>query len=85
MYGADATRVALADAGDSLDDANFVLPNADNAVLKLSNLFKWITKTLQELENYREGVSDDAQLDFADKFFNANIDNNLYMTYQAFK
>jgi len=24
LYGADATRIALADAGDTLDDANFV-------------------------------------------------------------
>jgi leucyl-tRNA synthetase len=38
MYGADSTRIALAEAGDSLDDANFVLSNAENAILKLSHL-----------------------------------------------
>ncbi|KAJ1547846.1 cytosolic leucyl tRNA synthetase, partial [Cladochytrium tenue] len=34
-YGADATRFALADAGDGLDDANFLCKTADDAVLKL--------------------------------------------------
>ena len=34
-YGADATRFALADAGDGLEDANFVAKTADDAVLKL--------------------------------------------------
>ena len=34
-YGADATRFALADAGDGLDDANFLQKTADDAILKL--------------------------------------------------
>lgn len=28
-FGADATRIALADAGDTIDDANFTVDNAD--------------------------------------------------------
>ncbi|KAI9352501.1 hypothetical protein DFJ73DRAFT_829910 [Zopfochytrium polystomum] len=34
-YGADATRFALADAGDGLEDANFLYKTADDAILKL--------------------------------------------------
>lgn len=34
-YGSDATRIGLADAGDSLEDANFVEKVADGAILKL--------------------------------------------------
>jgi leucyl-tRNA synthetase len=36
MYGADATRFALASAGDSLDDANFSSLVANAAILRLS-------------------------------------------------
>jgi leucyl-tRNA synthetase len=37
-YGADATRIALADAGDMLDDANFDEQVANAAILKLFTL-----------------------------------------------
>ena len=40
-YGADATRIALAEAGSSTDDANFNEMNADNAVIKLTNEKDW--------------------------------------------
>jgi len=41
-YGADATRLTMADAGDSLDDANFDSFFANAALLKLYTLEKWI-------------------------------------------
>lgn len=37
-FGADASRFACAEAGDSLEDANFLVKNADEAILKLSNI-----------------------------------------------
>jgi leucyl-tRNA synthetase len=40
-FGADATRIALADAGDGMDDANFEENNADSAVLRLFNEREW--------------------------------------------
>lgn len=43
-YGCDATRFALADAGDSLDDANFDDKVANAAILKLFTLEEWILK-----------------------------------------
>jgi leucyl-tRNA synthetase len=45
-YSADATRFACADAGDSLDDANFSREMADNTILSLINEDTWITETL---------------------------------------
>jgi leucyl-tRNA synthetase len=45
-YSADATRFACADAGDSLDDANFSREFADAAILSLTNEDSWITETL---------------------------------------
>ena len=35
-YGADATRLALADAGDSVEDANFLHDIANGAILRCS-------------------------------------------------
>jgi len=44
-YSADATRFACADAGDSLDDANFSRETADASILALSNEATWILET----------------------------------------
>jgi len=40
-FGADATRVALADAGDGIEDANFDEKNANAAILRLFTLIEW--------------------------------------------
>jgi len=44
FYGIDASRIALADAGDSLDDANFDEKVANAAILRLYILEEWIQK-----------------------------------------
>ena len=49
-YSADATRFACADAGDSLDDANFSRETADSAIISLSNEETWIMETLSSNE-----------------------------------
>ena len=41
-YSADAMRVALADAGDALDDANFEHGTANGAILRLTKELAWI-------------------------------------------
>lgn len=41
-YGADASRIALADAGDTIQDSNFVEDVADNTILRLHNLKEWL-------------------------------------------
>ena len=40
-FGADATRLALADAGDGLEDANFEETVANSNILKMYELRKW--------------------------------------------
>lgn len=47
-YGVDATRVALADAGDSLDDANFDELVANSAILRLFVFERWIAEELKK-------------------------------------
>lgn len=45
-YGADATRIALADAGDGVEDANFEETVANATILKLYELRKWIEEAI---------------------------------------
>ena len=54
-YGADATRIALADAGDSVTDANFEEDVADNSILRLFTLKQWIVEELKDGDNMRTG------------------------------
>ena len=45
-FGSDASRIALADAGDTLDDANFDEAVANQAILKLFNFEQWVDNNL---------------------------------------
>lgn len=47
-FCADATRFALADAGDSMEDANFETSVANNAVSYLFVEEEWIREMLEE-------------------------------------
>jgi leucyl-tRNA synthetase len=47
-WSADATRFALADSGDSLEDANFERTRADAAILKLTTEEEHMKETLAE-------------------------------------
>ncbi|PSR80064.1 hypothetical protein BD289DRAFT_77163 [Coniella lustricola] len=49
-YGADAARIALADAGDGNTDANFEEDVADNGVLRLFNNREWIEEVSKDTE-----------------------------------
>ncbi|KAI1375498.1 leucyl-tRNA synthetase, cytoplasmic [Hypoxylon crocopeplum] len=50
-FGADASRIALADAGDTIQDSNFVEDVANNTILRLHSLREWCEEmaTSQEL------------------------------------
>ncbi|EFC50382.1 predicted protein [Naegleria gruberi] len=74
MYGADATRLALCDSGDTHDDANFEQNNANSAVLKLNTFLEWIEETLTKGDMRDE----ESEYLFADKIFDAKM--NLYVT-----
>jgi leucyl-tRNA synthetase len=45
-FGADATRIALADGGDGIDDANFEETTANATILKLYELKRWIENVI---------------------------------------
>jgi len=42
QYGIDASRLALGDSGDTMDDANFDSTVANAAIMKLFVLEEWI-------------------------------------------
>ncbi|KAH0486090.1 MAG: hypothetical protein KVP17_004912, partial [Porospora cf. gigantea B] len=58
-YTADATRIALADAGDSLEDANFQRDNATNALMRLYNLVTWGQKVVDGQFALRSDIDHD--------------------------
>ncbi|KAF2090274.1 leucyl-tRNA synthetase [Saccharata proteae CBS 121410] len=49
-FGADATRVALADAGDGIEDANFEETVANSSILKLFELRKWCEEVINDAQ-----------------------------------
>lgn len=54
-FGADATRVALADAGDGIEDANFEESVANSSILKLFELRKWCEEMIQDARIVKSG------------------------------
>lgn len=54
-FGADASRIALADAGDTVEDANFEEANANAAILRLTTLKEWSEDAIKNIDNFRTG------------------------------
>ncbi|KAI9292380.1 leucine-tRNA ligase [Neoconidiobolus thromboides FSU 785] len=80
-YGADATRIALADAGDSIEDANFDEKTADTAILRLYTLLEWIEEVLAKPENLRKGPKDS----FHDTVFENEMNQLIQLTEAAYE
>ncbi|GAU23734.1 hypothetical protein TSUD_128380 [Trifolium subterraneum] len=54
-FSADATRFSLADAGDGVDDANFVFETANAAILRLTKELAWYEENLAAEATLRTG------------------------------
>ena len=78
-FGADATRIALAAAGDTLDDANFTLENVDSSILQLSTLEMWAKDAIKSFSTFREKALDE-KTEFFDNTF---LNEILYLTLQT--
>ncbi|KAF2075235.1 hypothetical protein CYY_003453 [Polysphondylium violaceum] len=61
QYSSDGTRIALADAGDGIDDANFVNKTAESALLKIHTQNLWIKEALDNIDQYVQGKPDRIQ------------------------
>ncbi|PWN25082.1 leucyl-tRNA synthetase [Jaminaea rosea] len=75
-FGADATRLSLADAGDSIEDANFEEKTANANILRLHTLLLWCEEVLSEAEvgKLRTG----AKTSFWDKVFENDINSYIF-------
>jgi len=71
-YGADAARVALADAGDGISDSNFVEDVADNTILRFYTNKEWIEETIKDT-TLRTGPLNDFQDILFDNEMNALV------------
>ncbi|XP_071701876.1 leucine--tRNA ligase, cytoplasmic-like [Rutidosis leptorrhynchoides] len=89
-FSADATRFSLADAGDGMDDANFVFETANTAILRLTKEFGWMEEVLAAESalrvgppsNYADRVFDN-EMNFAVKLTEKNYSD--YMFREALK
>lgn len=54
-FSADGMRLCLADAGDSVEDANFVESMADAGILRLYTFIEWVKETLASSSTLRKG------------------------------
>ncbi|EIM84266.1 leucyl-tRNA synthetase [Stereum hirsutum FP-91666 SS1] len=75
-FGADATRLALADAGDGIEDANFDEKNANAMILRLHTLLLWADEMVKDQTGLRTGPKSS----FHDKIFEEEINNLINIT-----
>ncbi|SBT79695.1 leucine--tRNA ligase, putative [Plasmodium malariae] len=68
LYTSDGTRIALADAGDSIEDANFNTDTANSAIMKLYNLINFCIETKNNVYIFRCG-----EKTFNDRIFENEI------------
>ena len=75
-FSADATRFSLADAGDGMDDANFVSETANAAILRLTKEISWMQEVIEGESSFRKGPSST----YADRVFANEINIEVKMT-----
>jgi leucyl-tRNA synthetase len=78
-YGADATRFALADAGDSVEDANFEDATANAAILRLYTLLEWSEEQVAKADTLRTG-----EFTFFDEIFINEMNKLIGLTEAAY-
>ncbi|XP_046369849.2 leucine--tRNA ligase, cytoplasmic-like [Haliotis rufescens] len=77
-FSADGTRLSLADAGDSVEDANFVEKMADAGVLRLYTLLEWVKEILANQDTLRKGPP--SAYTFNDKVFISEMNKAIAET-----
>lgn len=80
VYNAD---FQLQDAGDYIEDANFVYTMADAAILRLYNLLAWVREmiALRDQGNLRC----EHKFTFADEVFDNEMNSAIRKTYESYE
>lgn len=74
-FGADATRLSLADAGDGIEDANFDEKTANANILRLHTLLGWCEEMLKDEAKLRIG-----EKNYHDKVFEEEVNDLINIT-----
>ncbi|KAL4709328.1 hypothetical protein ACJJTC_007060 [Scirpophaga incertulas] len=74
-FSADGMRLTLADAGDSVEDANFVESTADAAILRLFTFIEWVKEMMAIKSTLRTG-----DFNFYDKVFVSEMNKKIIQT-----
>lgn len=80
-FSADGTRLCLADAGDSIEDANFVEATADAGILRLYTFISWVEEMIESKLCLRTGPADT----FNDKVFLSELNLKTKQTEEAYE
>ncbi|KAG7484638.1 hypothetical protein MATL_G00052040 [Megalops atlanticus] len=80
-FSADGMRLALADAGDTVEDANFVEAMADAGILRLYTWVEWVKEMIANQNNLRTGPADT----FNDRVFASEMNAGILKTEQHYE
>ncbi|KAK7143985.1 hypothetical protein R3I93_014980 [Phoxinus phoxinus] len=80
-FSADGMRLALADAGDTVEDANFVEAMADAGILRLFTWVEWVKEMIANQNNLRTGPADT----FNDRVFVSEMNSSIIKTDQHYE
>jgi len=79
-FGADATRLTLADAGDGIEDANFEEKTANAAILRLHTLLDWAEEVVTGETRAKLRPADSPKDSYHDKVFENEINDLIAQT-----
>lgn len=79
-YGADATRIALADAGDGIEDANFEESVANQIILRMHTLKEWCEEVVKD-QSLRASKADN----FWDELFVNEMNGLVHEAYRHYE
>ena len=77
-FSADGMRMNLADAGDTVEDANFVEVDAEARLLRLYAFLDWCKETIENKSSLRS--ADSPATNYADKVFESEMNKAIIET-----
>uniref|UniRef100_A0A671ER19 Leucine--tRNA ligase, cytoplasmic n=1 Tax=Rhinolophus ferrumequinum TaxID=59479 RepID=A0A671ER19_RHIFE len=80
-FSADGMRLALADAGDTVEDANFVEAMADAGILRLYTWVEWVKEMVANWDSLRSGPA----TTFNDRVFASEMNAGIMKTDQNYE
>ena len=84
-FSADGMRLALADAGDGVEDANFIVNVAEAGILRLYTFIEWVKEMLSDSANLRNdsfGFHDNVFANEMNKLMKATDENYNKMLFR---